>query len=246
MRYPTGVRPFSASKTLAELDEPWEAVKDNDVVFSCTVKQGATHKEAMQCIHWHCSREIKRIERAAVAGKLAAATSSAKKEELCKLAEAIVHDASTKDRAEKLGLGEPLREAIPMDSVKAKVLKMYEQAVDAVNKEEVDRESKALKEQAARKQQEIELLKANPSELFDKVVDHRIEAKLAAESLVPAPAQPDDVAMQPGEAAETPPEGKLLIDAIREAAANSKNGPARGSDARPPSKGKAKGKKGGK
>ena len=245
MRYPTGVRPFAASKTLAELDEPYEAVTDNDIVFSCTLKRGATHKEAMQCIHWHCSREIKRIERAAVAGKLAAATSSAKKEELCKLAEAIVHDASTKDRAEKLGLGEPLHEAIPTDSVRTKVLKMYEQAVDTVNKEEVDRECKARKEEAARKLKEVELLKANPSELFEKVVDHRIEAKLAAESLVAAPEQPGDVAMQPADAAGAPPEGQLLIDAIR-SAANPKNGSARGGDARPPPKGKPKGKKGGK
>eukprot|EP00959_Pyramimonas_sp_CCMP1952_P412120 8635768-Pyramimonas_sp.AAC.1 len=181
------------------MDEPYEVVQDHEFVFCCTVKRGATHKEVTQCMHWHCSREIKRIERAAAAGTLAAATPSAKKEEPCKVADAIVHETSTKDRAEKLGPGEPLHEVIPADCVRTKVIKMYEQAVDTVKKEEVARERKARKEKAAWKQREVELFKARPSELFENVLGHCAETKLAAESLVAAPEQPGDVAMQPAD-----------------------------------------------
>ena len=155
-RYPPGVRPFKNSSQMSEMDELWTPCENQPVVVSITVSQGATRREALQCVHWLAAKHSTAVEVDLWAAHLENTKKAASKCALIQLGDDIVQEA-TKPRTSTAGLDIPPPK-VDIDAVKLRMEGIYRDTLLKVERSlaaEKEKASKKSQDAAAREQKNL-------------------------------------------------------------------------------------------
>eukprot|EP00959_Pyramimonas_sp_CCMP1952_P011743 247171-Pyramimonas_sp.AAC.1 len=187
-RYPPGVRPFKSPSEIRELDDQWNASKNQAFEIRIPVAMGMSRRCVLALVHHEWTRISKSVYSEAVQDHLEALKPLTSKKafyETCKVnstdgaEEDIAMDEASRRALSSLVLDEPDRPRPNELLVRRRAEVLYTEVHDKIIKllEEEDKQKKEQKEQ--QRKQDEEDAKAKPADILKSIIGREVDAKIS-------------------------------------------------------------------